>query len=154
MRLQVIGLMLGSLLAAPTFATQLEGGTWLCKRPDTPENMWETTSYQFMPDGTIHSEEWLRRSENNQVQLEFKLAVEYSFFHNGLDYVLKPVYLSRDIVVDKNNVNPFDSDARRDLLGYRIFFQPQFESVNRAEFVMRHHITPDQRFTLNCSRQT
>ncbi|MCQ1058048.1 hypothetical protein ACQKPX_01580 [Photobacterium sp. DNB23_23_1] len=154
MKLQIIGLMLSSMLAAPTFATQLEGGTWLCKRPDTPENMLETTSYKFMPDGTIHSEEWLRRSENNQVQLEFKLAVNYSFFHNGLDYVLRPINLTRDIVVDKNNVNPFDSDARRDLLGYRIFFQPQFESDTRAEFVMRHHITPDQRFTLNCSRQT
>ena len=154
MKHKLIGLLMGSMLAAPTFATQLEGGTWLCQRPDIPDNMRETTSYKFMPDGKIYSEEWLRRSENNQIQLEFKLAVDYSFHHNGLDYVLKPLHLTRDIVVDKNNVNPFDSDARRDLLGYRIFFQPQFESDNRAEFVMRHHITPDQRFTLNCSRQT
>lgn len=134
-------------------ATSLEGGTWRCQRPDTPDNIREWTTYHFNHDGTIHSQEWVQTRQGDEIALDFTMTVDYQLSHNGKQYVLKPVWLQRNIKVDRDNLNPFDADALRDLLGYRIFFEPEFGDENHARFEMRHHITPNQRFILHCSRQ-
>ncbi|PSW20715.1 hypothetical protein C9I98_07685 [Photobacterium sanctipauli] len=155
MKLKVaMGMVLMSMVASSAQAApNLEGGSWLCKRADTPEGVDEWTRYQFNGNGTIASQEWMQNKENSKVVLEFTLSVDYSYFDNGEELVLKPTKLTRDISVDQFNVDPFNYDTRRDLLGYRIFFQPQFENDNRAQFEMRHHITPEHPFTLSCQRQ-
>ncbi|MGF1703123.1 hypothetical protein L4D09_22800 [Photobacterium makurazakiensis] len=149
-----IGMLIAGVTAFGVQATpDLEGGTWRCQRTDTPNGVQEWTSYTFHTNGTITSQEWLRNKENNKVVLEFTLSVNYSYHNNGEEFVLRPIELARDITVDYYNIDPFNYDSRRDLLGYRIFFQPQFDGNDRAEFDMRHHITPEQPFSLSCTRK-
>lgn len=153
--IRAVGVVCVGLLGAVNAqANTLEGGTWQCSREQAQESdLVEWTTYRFDGGGTIASQEWFRQSENNSVALEFLLNVDYQYFHNGDEYVLKPTKLSRELRADLYQIDPFNADARRDLMGYRIFFSPKFVDANHAVFEMRHHITPDQRFSLNCVRR-
>lgn len=148
-------LLAGALLPGIAVSSSLPAvyGKWQCvpERQVEQEESWVT--YDFQPDGTMQSQEWVRYQEEQKTWLEFNLFVNYRFVANGNDYMLKPVSLNREIITDPTNVNPFDYSERRDLTGYRIFFKPTLLENNRARFDMWYHITPDNHFIMQCQRQ-
>ncbi|MGF1758862.1 hypothetical protein L4D76_13165 [Photobacterium sagamiensis] len=152
------GLLLAAGLMFPVMAMSSPlpdmVGLWQCVPEEVAaagEQSW--VRYDFRPDGTIKSQEWIRYQEEKQTKLEYNLFVDYRYKQTGQDYVLKPLQLSRKIITDTYNTNPFDYDQRRDLTGYRIFFKPILLSENKAQFDMWYHITPAEHFTMQCQRQ-
>ncbi|MGF1728151.1 hypothetical protein [Photobacterium kasasachensis] len=148
-------LVAGALLPSIATASSLPAiqGKWQCtpQKESPQEQSWVT--YDFKSDGTMTSQEWVRYQEEKQTQLEFNLFIDYRYVVNDADYMLKPVKLSREIITDPNNSNPFDYAARRDLTGYRIFFKPILQGDNEALFDMWYHITPNKHFQMQCKRQ-
>ncbi|UXI04457.1 hypothetical protein [Photobacterium sp. TY1-4] len=153
MRLRMSGLLMlagilgsGSAVASPL---PVIAGKWQCtpqhERPD--EQSWVT--YDFKPDGTVKSQEWVRYEKQEQTQLEYQLFVDYRYVAKESDYMLTPVKLSREIIQDPNHADPFDYAARRDLTGYRIFFKPTLKD-DQAIFDMWYHITPEKHFFMQC----
>ena len=128
-------------------------GKWQCvpEKQSAEEESWVT--YDFKADGTMASQEWIRYKEQQQTWLEFSLFVDYRYVAKDTDYMLTPVNLSREIITDPTNADPFDYAERRDLTGYRIFFRPFLQGDNQARFDMWYHITPNQHFTMQCQRQ-
>jgi len=152
------GLLLAAGLMFPVMAMSSSlpdmVGLWQCVPEEVAaagEQSW--VRYDFRPDGTIKSQEWIRYQEEKQTKLEYNLFVDYRYKQTGQDYVLKPLQLSRKIITDTYNTNPYDYDQRRDLTGYRIFFKPILLSENKAQFDMWYHITPAEHFTMQCQRQ-
>ncbi|WP_064607636.1 hypothetical protein [Photobacterium sp. J15] len=147
----VAGIALSGMAAASSLPAV--DGKWQCvpEQEKNHEQSWVT--YDFKPDGTMSSQEWVRYEENDQTQLEFNLFIDYRYVAKDDDYMLKPVKLSREIITDPSNANPFDYATRRDLTGYRIFFKPVFQGKNEALFDMWYHIDPDTHFKMNCKRQ-
>lgn len=149
-------LVAGALLPCIAASSSLPAvnGKWQCvpEKQSTQEESWVT--YDFKSDGTMASQEWVRYQEEQQTWLEFNLFVDYRYVANDSDYMLKPVNLSREIITDSTNANPFDYAERRDLTGYRIFFRPTLQGDNQARFDMWYHITPEKHFTMQCRRQS
>jgi len=149
--LLVVGALLPCVAASSSLPTV--SGKWQCVPDSKPAQEQTWVTYDFKPDGTMSSQEWVRYQEEQQTQLEFNLFIDYRYIANDEDYMLRPVKLSREIITDHNNTNPFDYAARRDLTGYRIFFKPTLEGENAAQFDMWYHITPNKHFSLQCKRQ-
>lgn len=140
-------LVSGSAVSSPLPAI---AGKWQCtpQQERAEEQSW--VIYDFKSDGTVKSQEWARYEKS---QLEYELFVDYRYVAKDADYMLTPVKLSRKIITDPHNANPFDYAARRDLTGYRIFFKPTLKK-DQAVFDMWYHITPEKHFYMQCQRQT
>lgn len=129
-------------------------GKWQCEPTEVTEpNKESWVVYDFRDDGIVMSEEWVRYQLEDKTQLEFKLFIDYHFELKGNDPVLKPLALTREIIADPHNIDPFNYDQRRDLTGYRIFFKPILKGDEKAQFDMWYHITPEDHFLMQCEKQ-
>lgn len=130
-------------------------GKWQClpdKKASEKEESW--VNYDIHRDGKVVSKEWIRYQEQGKTELEFNLFVDYLLEAHEGQYRLKPVSMKREILVDPYKADPFGYDAQRDLMGYRIFFQPVLKGKNTAKFEMWYHITPHDHFSMQCQRRT
>lgn len=147
-------LLAGTISSASAAALPTLDGKWQCQSPEAnTENEKSWVIYDFSEQGMVKSQEWIQYKKQRKTQLEYNLFVDYRFTQKGDDYVLKPVKLSREIIADPLNIDPFNAEQRRDLTGYRIFFKPTIVSRNKANFEMWYHITPDHHFTMQCEQQ-
>ncbi|MGF1862858.1 hypothetical protein [Photobacterium profundum] len=156
-KVSTLGLLLPFMLISSSAIASSQfsfNGKWQCEPTevtDSNEESWVV--YDFRDDGTVMSEEWGRYQSERKTQLEFKLFIDYRFELKGDDYVLKPLELTREIISDPHNLDPFNYDQRRDLTGYRIFFKPTLKGDEKAQFDMWYHITPEDHFSMQCEKQ-